>query len=379
MNLQELLEPSAAMIVFWVFALAFLLQLFYFLYFFLRFARYKRPAVLPEEALPPVSVVICARNEDDNLVEFLPQVLAQDYPRYEVVVVNDCSWDNTGDVLKEMAAKHKHLKVVTIKEDEYYRHGKKFALTVGIKGTQYDHLLLTDADCRPAGNQWLRGMAQHFVPGAEIVLGYGGYLRGKGFLNKLIRFDAFFIALQYFSFSLRGSTYMGVGRNLAYAKELYFRHKGFKKHYHIPSGDDDLFVNQAATSRNTRIEVAPESFTHSWAKKSFREWWRQKRRHLLTGGRYRAGHKFLLGLYPLSQWLFFGCMTALLILWFQPYLVLGLFGLRLLLQLLILNKTMARLGERDLLVYSPLIELFLMFFYPALGVARIFQRKNRWN
>jgi poly-beta-1,6-N-acetyl-D-glucosamine synthase len=210
---------SAGMVVFWVLVFGLVLQLFYLLYFFLRLARYQRPEGIVE--FPPVSVVICARNEDDNLVAFLPIVLAQDYPHFEVVVVNDCSFDNTEDILKEFADRNAHLKVVTIKEDEYYAHGKKVALMMGIKGAKHEHLLLTDADCRPAGTNWLRSMAAHFTTETEIVLGYGPYEKQAGLLNKLIRFDAFMVALHYLSFSLARVTYMGVGRNLAYRKELF--------------------------------------------------------------------------------------------------------------------------------------------------------------
>lgn len=379
MNWESLLHFSIPMLLFWIFAGTLLLLLLYYFVFFIRVATWKRPAVLPEEQLPAVSVVICARNEDDNLVKFLPVVLNQHYPKYEVVVVNDCSFDNTGDVLKEFAGKHANLKIVTIKEDEYYSHGKKFALTVGIKGTQYGHLLLTDADCVPAGENWLRSMASHFITGKELVLGYGGYMRAKGFLNKIIRFDTAHIALQYFSFALARIPYMGVGRNLAYTADLYYRNKGFKSHYHIPSGDDDLFVNQAANSRNVRVEISPESFTHSPAKKTFKEWRRQKKRHLMTGKRYRFSHKLLLALYPFTQLLFWGLFTALLVLWYQPWLVLGILGFRWLVYLLIMNKVLGKLGERDLLVYSPLIELILLFFYPIIGVTRLFQRKSRWK
>lgn len=373
---EPFLQFSAGMVVFWMLVLALAVQLFYFLYFFLRLARYKNAEGVNE--LPPVSVVICARNEDDNLVAFLPLVLAQDYPEFQVVVVNDCSFDNTEDILKEFSERHPHLKVVTIKEDEYYSHGKKVALMMGIKGARYEHLLLTDADCRPASTNWLRSMAAQFTTETEIVLGYGPYEKRSGLLNKLIRFDAFFIALQYLSFSMARITYMGVGRNLAYRKELFFRHKGFASHYHIQSGDDDLFVNQAATRRNTRVEVRPDSFTHSVPERTFKAWWRQKRRHLTTGKRYKFGHKLLLITYVASQWLFFGTFISALVLNFQPYVVLGIMLLRLLLQMLIFKKAMEKLGERDLLLLVPFVEIFLLFFYPALTFAGIFQRRRKW-
>jgi biofilm PGA synthesis N-glycosyltransferase PgaC len=375
--LATLTTFSAGMIVFWVFGLGLLIQLFYLLFYFLRVARYKKAVV--SESLPSVSLIICARNEDDNLTKNLPLIFGQDYPDFEVVVVNDCSYDLTGDVLEEFSKKNPKLKVVTIKEDEYYQHGKKVAVMMGIKGAKHDCLVFTDADCRPSSDKWLRNMAAGFNPGTEIILGYGPYERAKGFLNKIIRFDAFFIALQYFSYALASVPYMGVGRNLAYRKELFYRKKGFASHYHIQSGDDDLFVNEAATKTNTRVETDAESFCYSDAKKTMKEWVFQKKRHLQTGKMYKASHKFLLGIFVLSQWMFFGCFIALLILQFQPYIVLGAFILRLSIQMLIFNFSMKRLGERDLLVFTPIMEIFLMIFYPVITIARIFQRKRKWN
>ena len=366
------------MIVFWALCLGALIQLFYYFFFFMRVARYKNVKT-SEENLQPVSVIICARNEDDNLTKNLQLILDQDYPEFEVVVVNDCSYDLTGDVLEEFAKKNVRLKIVTIKEDEYYQHGKKVAVMMGIKGAKYEHLVFTDADCKPSGNQWLKNIAGNFSGGTEIVLGYGPYEKEKSFLNKLIRFDSFFIALQYLSYSLARVTYMGVGRNLAYKKDLFYRKKGFASHYHIQSGDDDLFVNEAATKSNTRVEINPATFCFSKAKKTFRDWWFQKKRHLQTGNRYKTKHKFLLGLYVLSQWIFFGCFVAALILHFQPSIVLGVFLLRFSIQMLIFNFTMKRLGERDLLVLAPFLELFFLFFYPVITVSKIFQRKNKWN
>jgi biofilm PGA synthesis N-glycosyltransferase PgaC len=200
---------SVGLVVFGAFVLALLIQLFFYLGIFSRLAFYKKKEMASNT--PPASIVICARNEDDNLVEFLPRIFEQDYPEFEVVVVNDCSFDNSADILKEFARKHDNLKIVTIKEDEVYAHGKKVALMMGIKGAGNEHMLLTDADCRPNSKDWLRNMMLHFTGETEIVLGYGAYEKQKGFLNKIIRFDTFFIALQFLSFSLARKTYMGTG------------------------------------------------------------------------------------------------------------------------------------------------------------------------
>ena len=194
-----------------------------------------------------------------------------------MVVVNDCSFDNTGDILNEMAKKHTNLKVVTIIENEHHAHGKKVALMMGIKGATHEHLLLTDADCYPTGKDWLKNMMQQFTPETDIVLGYGAYEKRKGFLNKVIRFDTFMIALQYLSFSLARKTYMGTGRNLAYKKSLFFSLKGFASHYHIESGDDDLFINEAITKMKSKTEICVDTPTVSKVKTTLNSWIRQKR------------------------------------------------------------------------------------------------------
>jgi glycosyltransferase involved in cell wall biosynthesis len=272
---------------------------------------FKNARLAAATELPPISVIICAKNEDENLTEFLPRILKQDYPDFEVIVVNDCSWDNTENVIDEFARIFPNLRKATIKEDPYYKHGKKFAMLVGIKAAKNKHLLFTDADCYPASEQWIREMASGFTADKEIVLGYGAYEPQKGFLNKLIRYDAFMIAVQYFSSAIKNKPYMGVGRNLAYTSELFFKEKGFSKHYHIHSGDDDLFVNQAANEKNTNICLSKESVTYSKAKKTFRQWNIQKSRHLTTAPLYSAASKAKIAFNYFSQYYFYLSLVPL--------------------------------------------------------------------
>ena len=192
--------------------------LFYYLYFFinLRFNKSKSPSFNQ-----PISIIICAKNELDNLRKNLPIILAQDYSNFEVIVVNDQSSDESKFFLDELAKQNKHLVIVDI--DDFVTHGlgKKFALTLGIKTAKHEYLLLTDADCMPNSKDWVKQISSNFN-NAEIILGYGSYEKKKGLLNKIIRFDAFNLAQQYLSFALAGQTYMGVGRNLAYKKSLFF-------------------------------------------------------------------------------------------------------------------------------------------------------------
>ncbi len=377
MNFSALTTFSIGLVLFILFCLSLTIQLWYYLGAFSKLAFYKKPSLI--NFTPPTSVIICARNEADNLARFLPAVFEQDYPSFEVVVVNDCSYDHTEDFLKEFAKKHDNLKIVTIQEDENYAHGKKIALMLGIKGAKHEHLLLTDADCKPADKLWLRGMMQNFKPETDIVIGYGAYEKQKGFLNKIIRFDTFMIALQFLSFALAGKTYMGTGRNLAYKKSLFFKLKGFASHYHIESGDDDLFVNEAVSKHNSSVQVNTTNHTISKVKTSLEEWMAQKRRHITTFANYSIGSKLRLLFLASSQYLFFATFILLLILNVGAFLIIFLFILRLLIQIIIFKKSMAELGERDLLLLSPVIELILLFIYPLITVSNAFLKKNKWK
>ncbi len=369
-------DITIELVILGLFLLCALFQLWYYIGIFGRVAFYKRK-VTPGE-LQPTSVIICTRNEERNLVNHLPVILQQEYPQFEVIVVNDCSYDNTADVLDEFSKKFNNLRVITIKEDENHYHGKKFALMVGIKGALHEHLLLTDADCKPNGKFWLRNMMQHMQQDKTIVLGYGAYEKTPGFLNKVIRYDTFYIALQYLGFGLAKRPYMGVGRNLAYTKTAFFNNKGFASHYHIASGDDDLFINEVANKKNTTVEIDEESITVSKVKPTLKLWIRQKRRHITTFKFYKSGTQARLVTLGLSQYFFYILFVVLLIMQYEVYVILGVFLFRIIVQMVIFSGATKRLKEKDLLILAPVLELIIMFFYPLLGFTNLFIRKSKW-
>ena len=355
-----------------------IIQLFYYwsIYGKVAFFRQKNEFVRSDQG---VSVIVCARDEYHNLKENLPLLLAQDYSLFEVVVVNHGSEDETHYLLRDLAEVHKNLKIVNVPQDLNFFTGKKFPLSIGIKSASYEVLLFTDADCIPSSNQWLRRMAANFTEGTEIVLGYGAYSKSKSLLNLLIRFDTTRIAMNYLGFARAGMPYMGVGRNMAYRKSLFYRQNGFISHYRIQSGDDDLFINKAATARNTRIEIQADAQTISKPKTSFDQWIRQKRRHLQTGSFYKPIHKFVLGLFAFTQTMYWVLTIALLVLWYQPYVVMGIAGLRLFTQLLVTGKVMKKLSEKGFLLLVPIFELFLMIISPVLAFANLLNKPVKWR
>jgi poly-beta-1,6-N-acetyl-D-glucosamine synthase len=328
---------------------------------------------------PPVSVIICARNEFKNLRSFLPSVLDQDYPKYQVVVVNDCSWDESATYLEEMADAYPQLKVVTIKEQEKYPHGKKLALTLGIKGADYDLFLMTDADCKPVSKSWIKEMASHFVEGKDLVIGYGAYTKEAGLLNKWIRFDTAYNALLFLGRAMNGKAYMGVGRNLAYRKSLFFANKGFASHYHIISGDDDLFVNETATRTNTAVCLSPSAFTVSKPKSSWISWLHQKRRHMSAGIHYKGSDQRYIGAYFLSLTGFYVLTIILLLLKQYPEVIVSMFTIRLIIQMIVFGKGMQKLKENDLIWFTPVFDAFTAFSYPVLSVSSLLFKTKTWK
>ena len=364
-----------------LFSLAIMLQLAFYLLVYLRVViRRGKKETSRTSDTPPVAVIICARNEEENLVLNLTSVLEQDYPLYEVIVVNDCSEDDTEQVLAEFKQKYSHLRSTIIKQDGSFRNGKKFAATVGIRAAQYEWLLFTDADCRPENSQWIASMSKYFVDKKDIVLGYGGYLPQKGFLDKWIRYDSCFNALQYFGFAKMGKAYMGIGRNLAYRKSLFLAHNGFAEHAHIPSGDGDLFVNQAATMKNVAVTYIKDAQTRSIPKMTFMEWIRQKRRHIATGKYYRLGQIFMLMLEPFSRVLLWATFCALMMMCpFWEY-ILMIFIVRMILFMSVVWAASKRLNEPGILQYAIILDLVMPFvyFYVCLlnGVS---SKHNKWK
>lgn len=355
----------------------FLVQFLIYWLFFWRLGRHRnKPGTSVQ---PGVSVVICAHNEYHHLKESLPLFLEQNYPEFEVLVVNHASDDDTSFLLNSLSEKYPQLNSLYIQHDLNFFNGKKFPLSIGIKSAKYDTVLLTDADCIPASKDWIGLMQSAYTPSTEIVLGYGPYNRAKGLVNKLIRFDTAHIATQYLSFALAGIPYMGVGRNLSYLKSLFYRNNGFISHYRIRSGDDDLFINRVANRRNTAIVTDPGSYTFSDPKQTFGKWITQKKRHLSTASHYRFLHKFFLGSYSLSLLLFYSITILMLALNYSIIPVISLFMFRVITQYIVMAKCMRQLNEKDLVPFLPVYELMLLLLNAGVMISNIFRKPVRWK
>ncbi|WP_132128416.1 glycosyltransferase [Anseongella ginsenosidimutans] len=356
-----------------------LVQLAYYLFIYRKLFSY-REGEDGEAPMQPVSVIVAARNEAGNLESYLPAILTQDYPDFEVIVVNDRSYDGTAELLKELKEQYPGLRVVDIPENDKYRQGKKFALTMGVKAAAHELLLFTDADCRPLSPFWIKNMQRGYAhAGTEIVLGASPYEKRKGLLNAFIRYETFYTAINYLSFALAGMPYMGVGRNLSYKKSLFFKQKGFASHLHLRSGDDDLFVNRAADSGNTRIAFSRESQTVSKAELTWGDYIRQKRRHQSVGKYYRGKHKFFLSLHACAAILFYACLFTLSGIAWDPVFLGVAAGSKWLVQYIVFRPVMKRMKAGDLWLFLPFLDLLYHIYILIMNLTPTSPENVQWK
>lgn len=354
------------------------IQLAYYLIVFGKFAFAKAQKSNPKRI--SVSVIVCAKNEGENVAKYIPLLAQQDYPDFEIILIDDASSDNTLEIFEEFEKQYSNIRLVKVKNNEAFWGNKKYALTLGIKSSKKDYLLFTDADCYPASKDWITTMSSQFTMHKTIVLGYGAYEKvPNSFLNKIIRFETLLTAVQYFSWAKIGKPYMGIGRNLAYKKEEFFNVNGFISHIQVRSGDDDLFINQVAKSKNTTLCYAPESFTYSQPKTKFKDWFTQKRRHVSTANLYKPFDKIQLGLFYVSQLLFLLLAILLLAFQYQWIIVLSLVGFRYLFTWITLGFSAGKLKEKDVMYWFPIIEIVLIFTQLNVFVTNLFSKPVYWK
>lgn len=329
-----------------------------------------------DEEQPSVSVIICARNEEKNLDKNLSHFLNQNYRSFEIIVVNDHSTDKTAEVVLNFQKKYANLRLITSEKD---LPGKKAALTQGIEAARYELIALSDADCQPASSEWLRLMQGALRQGMGIGLGYSPYRAHRGFLNLFIRFETVYTGLQYLSFALAGMPYMGVGRNMIYQKSIFYQTRGFQKHTHIASGDDDLFVNEAANKANVQIIIHPGAFIYSEPKRTWRGYYRQKSRHLSTATSYRGRHQVILGVLSLSHALHHMTAIALLASGTMFYTILFTVLVRMAVVSWTYYKIIPKLQDAALTKWAPLLDVVYVFYYLVFAPALLIGRKDLWK
>ncbi len=365
-------------VLFGLFIFVVFIQMFYYMGVFRLFS-FDKPKKKSNKQIP-VSVIVCAKNEQENVLKFIPLLAEQNYSDFEIILIDDASSDETLDIFEAFEKQYTNIRIVKVQNNEAFWGNKKFALTLGIKASSKENLLFIDADCYPTSKNWITEMSSHFSPEKTIVLGYGAYEKiPSSFLNKIIRYETLLTAVQYFSWSKIGKPYMGVGRNLAYHKNEFFKVDGFKNHLKVRSGDDDLFINEVANSLNTTICYSKNSFTYSAPKTSFQDWINQKRRHISTAIYYKFFDRAQLSLFFTSQILFILLPIALLMFQFQWIIVICLIGFRYICNWIIIGYAAKKLNEKDVILWYPIIEIILIFTQISIFIKNSYSKPAHWK
>ncbi|MEX2565969.1 MAG: glycosyltransferase [Cyclobacteriaceae bacterium] len=367
----------------WLFLFATSTQFVYLIFVFGRFAFFYKKKPDSKENFIGVSVVIAAKNEYKHLENLITMIMAQQYPVFELVLVNDCSQDASEDLLIQLSKKFKNLKVINVRYTPDHVTGKKYALSHGIKASKHEIVLLTDADCVPVSKNWIKLMSAPLRNQNKIfALGHGSYKILPGLLNKVIQFETLLTALYYFSFGQWRFPFMGIGRNLCYRKDFFINKKGFKDLWHIQGGDDDLFVNRHANAENTAIVVHPESITLSEPKTNFKDYFTQKKRHFHVGKYYKSVDKLKLGIYSFSNLIFWFSSAVIIILSgsLEPIaLVLGLVLSKGFLQYMIIREARKKLEGAGKVFWTMFFDLMYLIYFWIIGTRGYLSKSVKWK
>ena len=332
-----------------------------------------------------VSVVLTVKNESEQLKENLVYLLEQDYPDFEVIVIDHVSKDYTRYILKTYQESYPNLKVVNFLQDVNMFQGKKFPLSIGIKSAKNDIILLTECSCVPKTFTWIREMVENFSPNTHFVMGYSGFKSEKTLLNAFVQYDNLAYTASSFGFALLKHPYTACGKNLSYHRSFFFDKGGFIKHYHIPTGDDDIFVNENATGKNMNICLSKDSYVVSQSKKTFKEWCHQKAKRMSTQKYYSFIDKMLLSIYPISIVLFYLSAIATLVLNNNPEsailceIILGLIVLKLGWQILSFYQLGRRFECTKVSYFAPLFEIYFLFMNTIMYISALRNKIKGWK
>ena len=391
MNFENVLNSTYTLVSLIVLVLSFVVLCLYYGLVWLRVGRYKRDVVTrrkrtsaekvpPSTALPSVSVVMVVHNEAEYLKKSIPYLLEQDYPDYEVVVVDYKSTDETHFVLHVCSENYPQLKAINFHQDVNMFQGKKYPLSIGIKSATKDVILLTEAECTPRSFNWISRMMQGYCDGGQIVMGYNLVKPDGTLLGAFQQYENMTYNASYIGATIMGNPFTATGRNLSYRRDFFFSRGGFISHYSIPDGADDLFVNQNADSRNSALVLDIDASVVSEPRSSFALWHQDRAHRLCTRRYYGIKDRTLLSVYPLSQILFVVALVLLFVDGVIPWqLLTGVLLLKFIWQIVCMIPLAKRFEIKRVHFFSPFFEFYFLIANTFLTFFALRRKKRQWR
>lgn len=355
-----------------------LFQVLYYIIVYGRICFHKSPKEELEH-FPSVSVVICAKDDAYNLERRLPFILEQQYPNFEVVVVNDASRDESEYVLRVLQEIYPNLNVVHLYENVNRFLGKKYPISIGIKSAKNEIILLTEADTQPCGYNWITEMVKGFEPKTQMVIGHSIYESKNTFISSLIQYEHQTSSMNYLGNAILKNPYMGTGKNLAFTKKMFFAVNGFIPQYNIPVGEDQVFVNKYAHSKNTKVVLTKDSISQTAPKEKYYEWMIQKKRNYRSLSFFKLKDKLTVSLMPITTVLLYSLIAISIIYKFPwQYAVMALI-IKYTIQIIIYFKTSRKLGTKQVAFLSPLYEIIFLPFNTIIRISSLLTKRDKWK
>ena len=306
----------------------------------------------------PVSVVVYIKDNEAELPTFLDALLQQQYPSFEVILVNNASEDESLEILEQFVAQHRFARLVNVENNEAFWGNKKYALTLGIKITSFEHLLFTEPKTLPNSPLWIASMTGLFSSKKQVVIAHTSLAKKrKSLSNKYARFQYFLKTLHNFVWIEMGKPLYGNSYNQAYCKTLFYKVNGFIKEMKIPFGEEQEFIRQIATKANTVISIAPESMNTLEEKPSWSHAFQIQKKYGLQLKHLGIFQQLKVRLYHLSVLAFYAVLTILLLFLYQWEIVLGLFVIRYIITIFYFAKLLKNFNEKDLVWVFPFFEI----------------------
>lgn len=365
----------------------FTMQIYFYISLYRKPQAYEKKrevGTVDESVLPGISIVITSKNDSVELERNIPYIMNQDYPNFEVIVVNRGSTDDTDVVLKAAEQKYQQLYHTFIPEGADEINEKKLAITLGVKAAKNEIILFTESYCRPATTNWVREFGKEFLNGKDILLGYSRVVfNSKTRLGNFIRYDNLIHHLKFLSLAIKGKPFMGIGRNMAYKKDLFFTNKGLSSVLSIDGGEDDLYINNISNKKNTGVVLSKDSIIETDSVDSYTTWRSIKSKYLYTKQFYKGPANFIFGLETFSKQLFYLLLLLAIAssVYFSNFILLGfsllLFVLRFTTQLIILNKNSTHFDSKKYNINL----LFFDIFQPINNIKfrKYANRRNRFK
>lgn len=363
-------------VVFYAFIVFTAIQIIYYLTFSSLFFKSKKTNKINTK--PPISLLIFVKNSAAYLEKNLTYFLNQDYPEFEILLIDNCSSDDTDEVLEKIKTKHKKVRIINVENNESFWANKKYTYTLAIKAAKYNHLLFSEIIAKPISKNWILEMSNQISDKKSLVLGYTKHNTSKGFMNLLIRFNDVLDALKAFTFTKFNTPFRASAYNFSFTKDNFFRVNGFIKHIKINYGKDDLFLRDAYFKKNTSFSIDEDSFVEITKEKTFKDWFSAQKRNSFLQNHYKLNHQILLFLYTITK---LGSLTlGITLLFFYPYkIILCIIGFYFLVKTIVLALATKKFKEPKIIFLFPFLEIILILLQISIFINNLMLKPNHWK